>query len=42
MVGEGSSSFFLQVPGAFDETLSLSLHEDMPTLPMYLEALVRA
>ena len=41
-VGEGDASFFLQVPGAFDDSLSLRLHEDMPTFRMYLEALVRA
>lgn len=42
MIGEASASFFLQVPGAFDESLSLTLHDDMPTLRLYLEALVRA
>lgn len=41
-IGEGQASFFLQVPGAFDDTSSVWLHEDMPTLRLYLEALVGA
>jgi hypothetical protein len=42
LIGEGDASFFIQMSGELDDSVSVRLHEEMPTLRLYLEALVRA